>query len=340
MSEVICFGEIMLRLAPEGFRRFVQADRFEATYAGAEANVAVSLANMGVSSAFVSRLPQHDMGAAAMNALRRYGVDTQHIVRGGEKLGIYYVEKGASQRSSCVIYDRAGSAFQTSGRRDYNWDFIFQNARWFHFTGITPSLGDALLEICMDACRAARERNITVSCDLNYRSKLWRREQARAVMERLCPYVDVCIANEKDAYDIFGIDSGWDVASGEETSWETYENVAQQLYQRFGFRWTAITLRSSISASENRWSGLLYDGQHFYHAPTYTIHVIDRIGSGDSFGAGLIYSGLMGTDPQQAVEFATAASCLNHSLEGDFNLVSVREINALVSGDKSGRIKR
>lgn len=340
MSEVICFGEIMLRLAPEGYRRFVQADRFEATYAGAEANVAVSLSNMGVSSAFVSRLPQHDMGAAAMNALQRYGVDTQHIVRGGEKLGIYYVEKGASQRSSCVIYDRAGSAFQTSGRRDYNWDFIFRNARWFHFTGITPSLGDALPEICMDACRAARERNITVSCDLNYRSKLWRREQARTIMERLCPYVDVCIANEKDAYDIFGIDSGWDVASGEEMSWEAYENVARQLHQRFGFRWTAITLRSSISASENRWSGLLYDGQHFYHAPTYAIHVIDRIGSGDSFGAGLIYCGLMGADPQQAVEFATAASCLNHSLEGDFNLVSVREINALVSGDKSGRIKR
>lgn len=340
MSEVICFGEIMLRLAPEGYRRFVQADRFEATYAGAEANVAVSLANMGVDSAFVSRLPQHDMGTAAMNALRRYGVNTRYVMRGGERLGVYYVEKGASQRSSCVVYDRAGSAFQTSGRRDYNWDLIFQNAHWFHFTGITPALGNALVEICMDACQAARERNITVSCDLNYRSKLWGREQARVVMGQLCSYVDVCIANEEDAYDVFGIDSGRDVTGGAEASQEAYENVARQLYQRFGFRWTAMTLRSSVSASENRWSGLLYDGQHFYHAPTYPIHIVDRIGSGDSFGAGLIYSCLMGADPQQAVEFATAAGCLNHSLEGDFNLVSVREINALVSGDKSGRIKR
>lgn len=340
MSDVICFGELMLRLAPEGYRRFVQADHFEVTYAGAEANVAVSLANFGIRSAFVSKIPQHDVGTAAINALRRYGVEVGPIVRGGDRLGVYYVEKGASQRSSAVIYDRAGSAFQMSDRQDYDWDSIFQQARWFHFTGITPALGNSLAEICLDACRAARKRNITVSCDLNYRSKLWSREQARTVMEQLCPYVDVCIANEEDAYDVFGIDSGRDVKGGEEASEEAYEQVARQLQQRFGFRLTAMTLRTSISASDNRWSGLLYDGRQFYHAPTYTIHIVDRIGSGDAFGAGLIYSCLTGSSPQQAVEFAAAASCLNHSLEGDFNLVSVNEVRALMSGDKSGRIKR
>ena len=340
MASIVCFGELMMRLAPENYKRFRQADKFEVTYAGAEANVAVFLANAGLHSLFVSKVPANNIGVAAVESLCRYRVDISHVAMGGPRLGLYFVEKGASQRSSQVIYDRMGSSFQQSSREDYNWDEIFKDAAWFHFTGITPALGVEMARLCLEACREAKSRGITISCDLNYRSKLWSREQAKLVMSELCKYVDVCIANEADAYDVFEISCGRPSRDTGETNAEDYKYVASQLHQQFGFALTAITLRTSISASDNRWSGLLYDGKRFYQAPTYSVHIVDRVGSGDSFGAALIYACLKGKAPQEIVEFAAAAGCLNHTIEGDFNLVSVSEIEALVSGDRSGRIKR
>lgn len=340
MPRVVTFGEIMLRLAPEGYLRFVQADHFQATYGGAEANVAVSLANFGISAAYVTKLPAHQMGDAALNELRRYGVDVSKIVRGGDRLGIYYLEKGASQRPSTVIYDRAGSAIQKASPEEFNWDDIFKDADWFHFTGITPALGENVAKICMEACRKAKEKGITVSCDLNYRKKLWSKEQAQKVMKELAPYIDICIANEEDASDVFGIQVKNSDIIGGNLNREGYKETAKQLADAYGFRQVAITLRTSISASDNCWSALLYDGSDYYFSRDYAIHIVDRVGGGDSFGAGLIYGNLMQYDPQQRIEFASAASCLKHSIEGDFNHVSVDEVKKLMSGDGSGRVSR
>lgn len=339
-GKVVTFGEIMLRLAPEGYYRFIQAENFGATYGGGEANVAVSLANYGLDARYVTKLPKHEIGQAAVNALRRYGVDTSEIVRGGKRVGIYYLEKGASQRASKVIYDRAGSAIAEADPADFNWAKIFDGACWFHFTGITPALGDNVAEICLQACKEAKRRGLTVSCDLNYRKNLWTREKAGKVMAELMRYVDVCIANEEDAKDVFGIAAeGTDITSGK-LNHDGYKSVAKQLADRFNFEKVAITLRGSISANDNNWAGMLYDGSQFYFSKNYSIHIVDRVGGGDSFGGGLIYSFMQGKTSQDALEFAVAASCLKHSIEGDFNQVSVDEVAKLAGGDASGRVQR
>ena len=339
-KKVITFGEIMLRLAPEGYYRFVQADTFGATYGGGEANVAVSLANYGFDAKFVTKLPAHEIGQAAVNSLRKYGVDTSYITRGGDRVGIYFLEKGASQRPSKVIYDRAGSSIATATKEDFNWKEIFDGAEWFHFTGITPALNDEVAAICLEACKAAKENGVTISCDLNYRNKLWSKEKAGEVMGELCKYVDVCIANEEDAADVFGIHAAnTDVTTGT-VNHEGYKDVAKQLADRFGFSKVAITLRESISANDNNWSAMLYDGQEYYFSKKYKMHIVDRVGGGDSFGGGLIAASLNGFDSQATIEFAVAASCLKHSIEGDMNLVSMDEVLKLAGGDGSGRVQR
>lgn len=338
--KVVTFGEIMLRLAPEGYLRFVQADKFEAVYGGGEANVAVSLANYGVDVDFVTKLPKHEIGQAAVNSLRRFGVGTDNIVRGGDRVGIYFIEKGASQRPSKVVYDRAGSSIACACVYDFDWDKIFEGVDWFHFTGITPALNAEVATICEIACKKAKDKGITVSCDLNYRKKLWTKEQAKETMSRLCKYVDVCIANEEDASDVFGIKAeDTDINSGK-LSYDGYKSVARQLAEAFGFSKVAITLRESISASDNNWAAMLYDGSDYCFSRKYSVRIVDRVGGGDSFGAGLIYSLLNGYDSQKAIEFAVAASCLKHTIEGDFNLVSVSEVEALAGGNGSGRVQR
>ena len=305
-------------------------------------NVAVSLANYGLDAAYVTKLPAHAIGQAAVNSLRRYGVDTSMIVRGGDRVGIYFNEKGASQRGSVCIYDRAHSAIQEATTADFDWDKIFDGVDWFHFTGITPALGPNVVEICKEACKAAKAKGVKISCDLNYRGKLWTREQARAAMTDLCQYVDVCISNEEDAKDVFGIEAeATDIYAGE-INREGYKSVAKQLADKFGFEKVAITLRESHSAFDNGWSAMLYDvasGEYCF-SKKYDLHIIDRVGGGDSFGGGLIYSLLTGKSTQAAVEFAVAASALKHSIEGDYNMVTVAEVEKLAGGDGSGRIQR
>ena len=340
MAKVITFGELMIRLQPYNYERFVQADHLEFTFGGGEANVAVSLANYGMDAAFVTKLPAHAIGQAAVNSLRRYGVDTSMIVRGGDRVGIYFNEKGASQRPSVCIYDRAHSAIAEADCSDFDWDAVFEGADWFHFTGITPALGPNVAAICLEACKAAKAHGIKISCDLNYRGKLWTREQARETMTELCRYVDVCISNEEDAKDVFGIEAEkTDITAGE-LNREGYKSVARQLMDRFGFEKVAITLRESKSAFDNDWSAMLYDGKEYCFSKVYHLHIIDRIGGGDSFGGGLIYSLLNGYDLQAAVEFAVAASALKHSVEGDYNMVTVAEVQKLSGGDGSGRVQR
>ena len=340
MSKVVTFGEIMLRLSPNGYYRFLQNDQLQATFGGGEANVAVSLANFGLDSVYVTKLPDHAIGQAAINSLRYFGVDTSKIARGGERIGVYYMEKGASQRGSVCIYDRKYSAIQQATKEDFDWDDIFEGADWFHFTGITPALGQNMVEVCEIACKKAKEKGITVSCDLNYRGKLWTREEANAAMTRLCKYVDVCIANEEDAKDVFGIEAENTDITGGKLNKEGYKSVAKQLADKFGFSKVAITLRSSISASDNDWAAMLYDGEDYYFSKEYHLHIVDRVGGGDSFGGGLIYSLLSGKDSKAAIEFAVAASALKHSIEADFNRVTVKEVEKLAGGDGSGRVQR
>jgi 2-dehydro-3-deoxygluconokinase len=340
MEKIVTFGEIMLRLAPEGYYRFTQAQSYGATYGGGEANVAVSLANFGMDAAFVTKLPKHDIGQAAVNNLRQFGVDTSKITRGGDRVGIYFLEKGASQRPSKVIYDRANSAIAAATAADFDWNSIFKDAGWFHFTGITPALSDNAAAITLEAVKAAREKGVTVSCDLNYRKNLWSKEKAGQVMGGLMPFVDLCIANEEDAADVFGIHAkNTDVGAGS-ISREGYKEVAKTLAERFHFKKVAITLRESISANDNNWAAMYYDGADFYFSRKYAVHIVDRVGGGDSFGAGLIYASLKGLSPQETVEFAVAASCLKHSIEGDFNQVTVDEVKKLAAGDASGRVQR
>lgn len=340
MAKIVTFGELMIRLQPFHYERFVQASELAFTFGGGEANVAVSLANFGMDAAFVTKLPAHAIGQAAVNSLRRYGVDTSYITRGGERVGIYFNEKGASQRPSVCIYDRAHSAIAEAESADFDWDMIFEGADWFHFTGITPALGANVATICEQACKAAKARGVKISCDLNYRGKLWSREQARETMSELCRYVDVCIANEEDAKDVFGIEAEkTDITAGE-LNREGYISVAKQLEERFGFEKVAITLRESKSAFDNDWSAMLYDGENACFSKKYHLHIVDRIGGGDSFGAGLIYSLLQGKGTAEAVEFAVAASALKHAVEGDYNMVSVAEVEKLAGGDGSGRVQR
>ncbi|NLW56940.1 MAG: sugar kinase [Firmicutes bacterium] len=339
-KKVVTFGEIMLRLSPPGYKRFVQADSFDVIYGGGEANVAVSLANYGLDSYYVTKVPAHEIGQAAVNALRRFGVKTDAILRGGERLGIYYLETGAAQRPSKVIYDRANSAITQVKPGEFDWERIFEGAKWFHFTGITPALGDNVAEVTLEALKAAKKKGLKVSVDLNYRKKLWSPEKANQVMSKLMEYVDVSIGNEEDAEKVFGIKAAAsDVTSGQLNE-EGYREVAKQLADRFGLEKVAITLRESLSASDNNWSALLYDGQNYYRSKTYKIHIVDRVGGGDSFAGGLIYSLLSGKSSAEALEFAVAASCLKHSIFGDFNLVSPAEVENLVQGDASGRVQR
>lgn len=338
--KVVTFGELMLRLEPPGYLRFVQTENLSATFGGAEANVAISLANFGVDSCYVTKLPSHEIGQAAVNSLRKFGVNTQYIVRGGPRVGIYYNERGASQRGSKCIYDRAGSSIQLSKPEDFDWKQIMQGASWFHITGITPALGPNLVQSCIEAAEEAHKAGATVSLDLNYRAKLWSREEANKAMTELCKYVDICVANEDDAADVFGIKAeNTDTTKGK-LSTEGYKSVARQLMEKFAFKKVAITLRTSINANRNDWQALLYDGKDFFFSKKYEIWIVDRVGGGDSFTAGLIYSLLSGKSNQEAVEFAVAASCLKHTIEGDFNMVSVAEVEKLASGNASGRIQR
>lgn len=340
MGKIVCFGEIMLRLNPEGNLRFLQADSFNATYAGSEASVAVSLSNYGLDTTFVSKIPGNEVGQSAVNSLRKFGADTSLIVRGGERLGIYFVEKGSSQRPSKVIYDRKYSAISMAQKEDFDWDGIFEDAEWFHFSGITPALGDNVVDICIEACRQAKKKNIKVSCDLNYRNKLWTSEKASGVMAKLMEYVDICIGNEEDAEKMFGIKAEKRDSDFKSLDYNAYKTVAKELKDRFDFKMVAITLRESLSANRNLWSGLLYDGENYYISNKYDINIVDRLGAGDSFAAGLIYSIITGSSSEKSINFAVAASCLKHTIEYDFNLSSVEEIEKLANGDEAGRVQR
>lgn len=340
MSKFITFGEIMLRLAPESYLRFTQANKFEATYGGGEANVAVSLAQFNKEAYFVSKLPSHAIGQAAVNELAKYGVKTDYITRGGDRVGIYYLEKGASQRASQVIYDRANSSIALACEADFDFETIFNDATWFHFTGITPALNDELAAILLKALKIAKEKSVTVSCDLNFRKKLWTSEKANEVMSKLMPYVDICIANEEDAHKVFGISaSNTDVTKGE-IAHDAYKEVALKLKERFNFKAVAITLRESISASRNLWSAMLYKDDNYYFSKKYDMQIVDRVGGGDSFAAGLIYALSEAYPNQDIIEFAVASSCLKHSIEGDLNLISLKEVKDLMAGDGSGRVQR
>lgn len=340
MGRIVTFGEIMLRLAPNDHLRFFQNDQLEATFGGGEANVAVSLANFGEDVSYVTKVPDSPIGKAAVSSLRYFNVDTNYIAYGGDRLGIYFLEKGASQRGSVCIYDRKGSSISMASKSDFDWNKIFDGADWFHFTGITPALGPNLVEICEEALKVAKSKGLTISCDLNYRKKLWTKEEAKKAMTTLAKYVDICIANEEDAKDVFGIElANSDVIKGELNN-NDYIEVAKKLKEQFDFKYVAITLRTSISASENKWAGMLYNGKEALFSKEYDLKIVDRVGGGDSFGAGLIYSLRNKYDDKAALEFAVAASALKHSIEGDFNRVTVQEVEKLASGDASGRVQR
>ena len=343
-NKVVTFGEIMMRLSPPGFLRFGQARSFDVIYGGGEANVAAALANFGVSVDYVTRLPDNDLGEACVQFLRGYGVGVDKIVRGGDRLGIYFLEIGAVQRASKVVYDRANSAIATVQRGMINWQQVFADADWFHWTGITPAISAGTAEACLEAVQAAKELGLTVSCDLNYRKKLWKWGKTPGeVMPDLVRYCDIAIGNEEDADKVFGIRApDTDVTAGVIEA-DKYRFVCEELAKRFpNLKMVAITLRGSISASHNTWSGVLWQQGEFYVGPTYDItHIVDRVGGGDAFMGGLIY-GLRtyGENRQRALDFAVAASCLKHSIFGDFNMVTAAEVEKLMGGDVSGRVSR
>ncbi|MEI0699540.1 sugar kinase [Brachyspira intermedia] len=340
MASVVTFGEIMLRLSPTSNLRFVQANSLDVRFGGGEANVAFALSNFGIDASFVTKLPNNDIGQACINELRRYGVDISNIVLGGNRIGIYFLEKGASQRGSKVIYDRANSSISQCSKEDFDWDKILDGAKWFHLTGITPALGKNVAEVCIEACKKAKEKNITISLDLNYRKKLWTSKEANETMSKLMPYVDICVANEEDAEKVFGIKAKDSNIIEGKLSHEGYKDVAKEIVDRFKVKKVGIALRGSISASENLWSCMLYNGEDYFFSKEYLIKIVDRVGGGDSFAAGLIYSLLNGKDDREALEFAAAASCLKHSIDGDFNVVTVDEVMTVYNGDASGRIQR
>lgn len=337
---VVTFGEIMMRLSPPGSLKLSQTKSLDMTFGGGEANVAVSLANYGINAKFVTKLPDNDLGKACKGELLKYGVDTSAICFSDGRIGVYYYEKGASQRPSKVIYDRADSAISKVKDEDFNWVEIFENAEWFHFTGITPALSDSAAEVTLKACQTAKKMGLTVSCDLNYRKKLWSREKAKSVMTGLMDYVDVLIANEEDASDVFGIHSKDSAVTKGDIDRSGYTDTAKKLMDKFGFKKVAITLRESLSASRNKWSALLYNGSDVMFSRKYDMQIVDRVGGGDSFVGGLIYGMISGLTDTDALEFAVAASCLKHSIEGDFNLVSVGDVKLLLGGDGSGRVQR
>ena len=341
--KVVTFGEIMLRLSTQGFTRFVQAQNFDVTFGGGEANVAVSLANYGLESYFVSKLPKHEIGQSAVNHLRRFGVNTNYIKRAGDRVGIYFLESGASQRASKVVYDRSNSAVTNVESGDFNWDEIFDNCTWFHWTGITPALGPKAQEVLRQALITAKSKNIKVSCDLNFRKKMWTSEQAQYVMKPLMEYVDICIANEEDAEKSLGEKAGDTNVEKADIDEAGYFALAKHLKQKYEFEAVAITLRESHSASRNGWSALLLDEKNCsepYRSKKYDIQIVDRVGGGDSFASGLIYGLLNYEGTKQSLEFAVGASCLKQTIPGDFNLVSVNEVEKLIKGDGSGRVDR
>ena len=341
MAKIVTLGEIMLRLSPQGNMRFVQADNFDVIYGGGEANVAVSLANYGHEAYFVSKLPTHEIGQSAINALRRYGVDTSFVARGGNRVGIYYCETGASMRPSKVIYDRAGSSIAEAKVEDFDFDKIMEGAAWFHFSGITPAISKNGAELTKAACIAAKKHGVKVSCDLNYRKKLWTPEEAQAVMKDLMQYVDVCIGNEEDAELCLGFKpQGTDVNSGK-LDINGYKAIFEQMREQFGFEIVCSTLRESFSATHNGWSAIIYDGKEFYQSKHYDIEpIIDRVGGGDSFSGGLIHGLLTKETQGEALEFAVAASALKHTINGDFNLVNASEVESLAGGNANGRVQR
>ncbi len=338
--KIVTFGEIMLRLAPYDNLRLVQADQFQATFGGGEANVAVSLAHFGNDVQYVTRLPANPVGDAALASVHKYGVKTDHVARGGNRMGIYFLEHGASVRPSRVTYDRASTAISEVTSEDFEWASIFENAEWFHTTGITPALSSQSAEVTLLAAKAAKAAGVTVSCDLNYRNKLWTREEARVVMTELVQFTDVIIANEEDCADVFGIRaSSTDVHKGE-LDVDHYREVAQEVMKISKAKLVAITLRESLSASDNNWAALLFDGKNYFLSKKYSLHIVDRVGGGDSFGAGLIHSLVAGKSPQDALEFAVAASALKHTIPGDFNLVTEAEVKSVAGGNTSGRVQR
>lgn len=344
MKSVVTFGEIMLRLSPPGMIRFTQARSFEALYGGGESNVAVSLANFGIPAAYITRLPSNNIGDAALQYLRQYNVDTSHILRGGHRIGIYFLENGAVMRGSQVIYDRDNSSFSTIKPGMVDWKTIFSDAQWFHWTGITPAISEGAAEAILEAVKLASQLKIKISCDLNYRAKLWQwGKNAGEVMRELTSYSDVIIGNEEDAEKVFGIKAPEsDVIKGNVCA-DHYTNTCQQLAEQFPkAKVIAITLRGSLSASHNTWSGILWNSGNIHEGPKFDItHMVDRIGGGDSFVGGLIYGLLnFGTDYQRIINFAVAASALKHTIVGDFNLVSISEVEKLLNGDASGRVTR
>lgn len=340
--KVLSFGEILLRLASPGYTKLFQKDSLDATFCGGEANVAVSLANFGIQSEFLTVVPDNDVGHASLNSLRYFGVDTSKTFFKNGRMGLYYLEKGASQRPSKVIYDRAHSSIALAEPADFDWETLLDGVTWFHWTGINPALSENMVQICEQACKEAKEKGITISCDLNFRKNLWNSEKAQKVMTNLIRYVDVCIANEEDADKVLGIKApNNDVESGKLNK-SSYEFVAKEICERFGCNKVAITLRESISASRNGWSGMIYDAESgtANYSTHYDIDIVDRVGGGDSFTGAMIYSLITGKDDKDAIKFAVAASCLKHSIEGDFNRVTVSDVENLINNGGSGRVQR
>ena len=339
-QKVVTFGEIMTRYTAPDYKRFEQCDNLDFTFGGGEANVAVAVTNYGLQGEFVTKLPDNAWGQAAINSLRRYGVKTDNIVRGGDRIGTYYVEMGAAMRPSQVLYDRAHSAIAEASVDDFDFDAILDGATWFHTTGITPALSDNCAELTLRALKAAKAKGITTSIDLNFRKKLWTPEKAQSIMPGLCEYVDVCIGNEEDAEKTLGFKAeATDVTKGE-LNVEGYKDVFKKMKDKFGFKYIATTLRESFSAFDNGWSAAVYDGKDFYHTRKYNIHIVDRVGGGDSFASGFIYGLIAGKSMSDAAEFAAAASALKHTIPGVFNHVSVSEVENLLKGDGSGRVQR
>ena len=340
MAKIITLGEIMLRLSPVGNDRFIQSETLRVIPGGGEANVAVSVANYGHEAYFVSKLPKHEIGQMAVNALRRYCVDTSFVARGGDRVGLYYAETGASMRPSKVIYDRAHSAIAEAKPEDFDFDAIMEGAQWFHWSGITPAISDNAAELTRLACEAAKRHGVTVSVDLNFRKKLWTSEKAISVMRPLMKYVDVCIGNEEDAQLCLGFKPDADVEGGQ-TDASGYHKIFEQMKKEFGFKYVVSTLRESFSATHNGWKALIYNGEEFYESRRYDIMpIIDRVGGGDSFSGGLIHGLLTKPTQGEALEFAVAASALKHTINGDFNLVTVDEVEALAAGNANGRVQR
>ncbi len=340
MAKIITIGEIMLRLSSQGNSRFIQSDSFDVNYGGGEANVAVSLQNYGNEAFFVSKVPEHEIGQAAVNSLRRFGVHTRYVSRGGERLGVYYLETGCSLRPSKVIYDRSHSSISEASPCDFDFETIFAGADWFHWSGITPALSDNAAECIRRACIEAKKAGVVISCDLNFRKKLWSSEKAQSVMRPLMQYVDVCIGNEEDAEMCLGYHPDADVEGGK-TDAEGYKSVFQKLMQDYGFKYVVSTLRESYSASVNGWKAMIYDGNEFYTSRRYEIKpIVDRVGGGDSFSAGIIHGLANGKPMQWALEFAVAASALKHTIPGDVNLVSASEVECLMNGNGNGRVER